>query len=72
MKDEILFTDVYKAGIESRKLFDLSREAVAENSGLTARTVRNIEKGQGFTRDTIIQYMAACGVQTVKIDFSKK
>jgi DNA-binding XRE family transcriptional regulator len=72
MANEKIFSEIYKFGIESRELFDLSREDVAKISGLTPRTVRNIESGKGFNSDTIIQYMYACGVQTVKIDFSKK
>jgi transcriptional regulator with XRE-family HTH domain len=72
MKDKKIFSEIYKLGIASRELFDLSREDVAKISGLTARTVRNIEAGQGFTRDTIILYMYACGVGTVTVDFSKR
>jgi DNA-binding XRE family transcriptional regulator len=72
MAKENKFSDIYKLGIASRKIFDLSREDVAKISGLTARTVRNIEGGRDVNNNTMKKYMYACGVGTVTVDFSKR
>ncbi len=42
---------------------NVTQERLAEEAGVSVRTVRNLEKGEGVSFDTAIRVMIALGVQ---------